>query len=55
MTHASGAHRSPINWMISAPGLLPLTVPKVRRLLWHLVWERPPRLKPWGTGPCGGG
>jgi hypothetical protein len=22
--------------------LLPLTVPEVRRLLWHLVWARPP-------------
>jgi hypothetical protein len=22
--------------------LLPLTVPEVRRLLWHLVWVRPP-------------
>ena len=22
--------------------LLPLTVPEVRRLLWHLVWDRPP-------------
>src|SRR3954464_10481328 len=24
-----------------AAGLLPLTVPEVRRLLWRLVWERP--------------
>jgi hypothetical protein len=22
--------------------LLPLTIPEVRRLLWHLVWARPP-------------
>jgi hypothetical protein len=22
--------------------LLPITVPEVRRLLWHLVWARPP-------------
>jgi hypothetical protein len=22
--------------------LLPLTVPEVRRLLWHLVWAQPP-------------
>jgi hypothetical protein len=25
--------------------LLPLTVPEVRRLLWHLVWERPPSVE----------
>jgi hypothetical protein len=28
-----------------AVGLLPLTVPEVRRLLWHLVWERRPVVK----------
>ena len=28
-----------------AAGLLPLTVPEVRRLLWHLVWERPPSVE----------
>jgi hypothetical protein len=22
--------------------LLPLTIPELRRLLWHLVWARPP-------------
>jgi hypothetical protein len=27
---------------VQAAGLLPFTVPEVRRLLWHLVWERPP-------------
>jgi hypothetical protein len=24
---------------------LPLTVPEVRRLLWHLVWERTPSVE----------
>jgi hypothetical protein len=24
---------------------LPLTVPEVRRLLWHLLWERPPSVE----------
>src|ERR687893_613483 len=26
--------------VVQAAGLLPLTVPEVRRLLWHLVWEQ---------------
>jgi hypothetical protein len=36
--HAIGG-RGPV---MQAAGLLPLTVPEVRRLLRHLVWERPP-------------
>jgi hypothetical protein len=35
-----------------AAGLLPFTVPEVRRLLWHLVWERPPTIaavEHWST------
>jgi SRSO17 transposase len=28
--------------VMQAAGLLPFTVPEVRRLLWHLVWEQPP-------------
>ena len=31
--------------VVHAAGLLPLTVPEVRRLLWHLVWERPPSVE----------
>jgi hypothetical protein len=30
---------------VQATGLLPLTVPEVRRLLWHLVWEHPPSVE----------
>jgi hypothetical protein len=26
-----------------AADLLPLTVPEVRHLLWHMVWNHPPR------------
>jgi hypothetical protein len=35
-----------------AADLLPLTVPEVRRLLWRLVWARPPdpeRAAAWST------
>ena len=35
-----------------AADLLPLTVPEVRRLLWHLVWARPPdpgRILAWSN------
>ena len=38
--------------VVRAAGLLPLTVPEVRRLLWHLVWERPPSVEAvehWST------
>lgn len=31
--------------VVQAAGLLPFTVPEVRRLLWHLVWERPPSVE----------
>jgi hypothetical protein len=31
--------------VVQAAGLPPLTVPEVRWLLWHLVWERPPSVE----------
>jgi hypothetical protein len=39
--HAIGGEAS----VGQAAGLLPLTVPEVRRLLWHLVWEQPPSVE----------
>jgi hypothetical protein len=43
-------HRAPARHWGEAPaaqaaGLLPLTIPEVRRLLWHLVWERLPSVE----------